>query len=85
MSECAASVALVTGGRSWRSRKTAVKGSAAVDFIVWDGLEEERDAVEIIFLDVKTGQAWLNDRQRRIQDAARPDGTLVIEFPDSES
>ncbi|HXO45646.1 MAG TPA: Holliday junction resolvase-like protein, partial [Mycobacterium sp.] len=41
-----------------------------IDFIVWDGLEEERDALDVIFLDVKTGQARLNDRQRRIQDAA---------------
>lgn len=40
-----------------------------IDAIVWDGLEEKRD-VDVVFLDVKTGQARINDRQRRIQDAA---------------
>ena len=42
----------------------------AIDAIVWDGLEEKRDDLDIVFLDVKTGQARLNDRQRRIRDAA---------------
>jgi predicted Holliday junction resolvase-like endonuclease len=41
-----------------------------VDAIVWDGLEEKRDDLDIVFLDVKTGQSRLNDRQRRVQDAA---------------
>jgi predicted Holliday junction resolvase-like endonuclease len=42
-----------------------------IDAIVWDGLEEKRDDLDIVFPDVKTGQARLNDRQRRIQDAAK--------------
>jgi hypothetical protein len=42
-----------------------------IDAIVWDGVEEKRDDLDIVFLDVKTGQARLNDRQRRIQDAAK--------------
>src|SRR5215469_14126928 len=33
-----------------------------IDAIVWDGLEEKRDDLDIVFLDVKTGQARLNDR-----------------------
>jgi hypothetical protein len=41
-----------------------------IDAIVWDGMEEKRDDLDIVFLDVKTGQARQNDRQRRIQDAA---------------
>jgi predicted Holliday junction resolvase-like endonuclease len=41
-----------------------------IDAIVWDGLEEKRDDLDIVFLDVKTGQSRLNDRQRRVRDAA---------------
>lgn len=41
-----------------------------IDALVWDDLEEKRGDLDIVFLDVKTGQARINDRQRRIQDAA---------------
>jgi predicted Holliday junction resolvase-like endonuclease len=40
-----------------------------IDAIVWDGLEETRDDLDIVFPEL-TGQDRLNDRQRRIQDAA---------------
>jgi predicted Holliday junction resolvase-like endonuclease len=39
-----------------------------VDMIVWDGLEDGRD-VTVVLLDVKTGRASANARQRRIRDA----------------
>lgn len=42
----------------------------AVDIIVWDGLEDGGD-VNVVLLDVKTGRASVNSRQRRIRDAVR--------------
>jgi predicted Holliday junction resolvase-like endonuclease len=42
----------------------------AVDMIVWDGLEDGRD-VNVVLLDIKTGRASVNSRQRRIRDAVR--------------
>ncbi|HEY2519068.1 MAG TPA: Holliday junction resolvase-like protein [Streptosporangiaceae bacterium] len=39
-----------------------------VDMIVWDGLEDGRD-VTVVLLDVKTGRASANARQRRIRNA----------------
>jgi predicted Holliday junction resolvase-like endonuclease len=40
-----------------------------VDFIVWHGLSRDDAEVEVVLLDVKTGKAGLNQRQRRIQEA----------------
>jgi hypothetical protein len=39
-----------------------------VDCVVWDGLTSDDD-IEVVFLDVKTGKAALNPRQRRIRKA----------------
>ena len=41
---------------------------APIDYIVFSGLSEDR-VDEIVFLDVKTGQARLSKRQRAIRDA----------------
>jgi hypothetical protein len=42
-----------------------------VDCIVWHGLNRGDAEVTVVLLDVKTGEAGLNQRQRRIQDAVR--------------
>lgn len=42
--------------------------SAPVDFIIFNDLENE-NITEVIFLEVKTGQAVLNKRQRQIKQA----------------
>jgi predicted Holliday junction resolvase-like endonuclease len=42
----------------------------AVDMIVWDGLEDSRD-VSVVLLDIKTGRASVNPRQRRIREAVK--------------
>jgi len=39
-----------------------------VDCVVWDGLTSDGE-IEVVFLDVKTGKAVLNQRQRRIRKA----------------
>jgi Holliday junction resolvase-like endonuclease len=39
-----------------------------VDMIVWDGLEDGRD-VTVVLLDIKTGRASANARQRKVRDA----------------
>jgi predicted Holliday junction resolvase-like endonuclease len=39
-----------------------------VDSIVWNGLESG-GAVEVVLLDIKTGNAQTSDRQKRIQEA----------------
>ena len=62
-----------------------------VDCVIWDGLASGGD-IEVVFLDVKTGRAVLNGRQRRIRKAIdsgrvrfevfRPQ--LAAEFPDHE-
>src|SRR5262249_53866454 len=40
----------------------------AVDMIVWDGLEDGRE-VNVVLLDIKTGRASVNTRQRKIRNA----------------
>jgi predicted Holliday junction resolvase-like endonuclease len=42
-----------------------------VDFVVFDGLSEEKDIIEVIFIEVKTGASTLNKRQRRVRDAVK--------------
>jgi len=39
-----------------------------VDFIVFDGLSEGRD-VDIVFVEVKSGKANLNENERRVKEA----------------
>lgn len=39
-----------------------------VNMVVWDGLEDGRD-VTVVLLDIKTGQASANARQRKVRDA----------------
>ena len=41
-----------------------------VDFVVFDGLDEG-DLRRIVFVEVKTGAATLNTRERRVRDAIR--------------
>lgn len=42
-----------------------------VDYVVFDGLDEDRPEVHVVFLEVKTGNSALSTRQRRIRDAVR--------------
>ena len=39
-----------------------------IDYIVFDGLSDSGD-VEIIFVEIKSGQAKLSERERRVRDA----------------
>jgi predicted Holliday junction resolvase-like endonuclease len=40
-----------------------------VDYLVFDGLDEERPDVQVVFLEIKTGQSKLNRRQQLVRDA----------------
>jgi predicted Holliday junction resolvase-like endonuclease len=40
-----------------------------IDFIIFDGIEEEREDVKIIFVEVKTGTSALTKRQKAIRKA----------------
>jgi len=51
-----------------------------VDCIVWHGLSRDDAKVEVVLLDVKTGKAVLNQRQRRIRDAVREGRVRFEEF-----
>jgi predicted Holliday junction resolvase-like endonuclease len=52
----------------------------AVDMIVWDGLEEGSD-VSVVLLDIKTGRASVNARQRKIRDAVKAGRVRFEVFP----
>jgi predicted Holliday junction resolvase-like endonuclease len=45
-----------------------MRSRSTVDCVVWDGLTSGGE-IEVVFLDVKTGKAVLNQRQRRIGKA----------------
>ena len=57
-----------------------------VDMIVWDGLEDGRD-VTIVLLDVKTGRASVNARQRKIRDAVKAGRVRfkTVSFPSEQA
>ena len=40
-----------------------------IDYLVFDGLSEDDEEVEIVFLEIKTGKARLTTREARIRDA----------------
>lgn len=42
-----------------------------IDYLVFDGLSDDDEPVEIVFLEVKTGRARLTAREARIRDAVR--------------
>lgn len=40
-----------------------------VDFIIFDGLDEFRDEIKVVFVEVKTGNSQLTIRERKVRDA----------------
>lgn len=40
-----------------------------IDFVVFDGLRDEKGEVDVVIIDVKTGSSQLNPNQRRIKKA----------------
>ncbi len=52
---------------------------APVDFIVFDGLSDGKD-VSIVFVEVKSGKAGLNDNERRIREAVEKKRVKYVIF-----
>ncbi len=42
-----------------------------IDYLVFDGLSDEKDPVEIVFVEVKSGKARLNAREARVREAVQ--------------
>lgn len=40
-----------------------------IDIIVFDGLDDEAETVNVVFVEIKTGNSKLNQRQKRIKEA----------------
>ena len=55
-------------GFEYNPSDTRFMGSP-IDFIVFDGLRDEKAEVDVVIIDVKTGSSQLNSNQRRIKKA----------------
>jgi predicted Holliday junction resolvase-like endonuclease len=42
---------------------------APIDYVVFDGVSEDQDEIEVVLVEVKTGRARLSRREKRIRDA----------------
>lgn len=40
-----------------------------IDYIVFDGLDQQRPDMRVVFVEVKTGKSGLNERERLVKDA----------------
>ena len=49
-----------------------------IDYIVFDGLSDEADDLELVFVEIKSGNARLSRREAAIRDAVR-DGRVRFE------
>jgi predicted Holliday junction resolvase-like endonuclease len=42
-----------------------------IDYVVFDGLSEDREQLEIVFVEIKTGEAHLSRREAAVREAVR--------------
>ena len=49
-----------------------------IDYVVFDGLSDESDELELVFVEIKSGNARLSRREAAIRDAVR-DGRVRFE------